>query len=83
MWTHVLLNYQEPNDPINVYYGGIEASITKGFTAYPFSAGDGRIVLGRRYTGNDEEYASVQVDELTFFNQALTPDQISTLAAEA
>ena len=45
------------------------------------SAGDGRIVVGRYYTTDNQYYASVQVDELIFFNEILTQQEISALAA--
>ena len=43
------------------------------------SAGDGRIVVGRYFTDMDQWYSSVEVDELVFFNRALTVDDIETL----
>ena len=47
-----------------------------------YSSGDGRIVVGRRYTDQNREYASVQVDELIFFNQNITQQEINVLAAD-
>ena len=47
--------------------------------ARSYSAGDGRIVLGRYYTDSDEYYTSAMVDELVFFNQALSNDDINAL----
>ena len=80
-WTHVLLNYIGPNntDGIRVYYNGAEVANDTEKNVSPSSAGDGRIVLGRRYTDKDKDYASVQVDELIFFNQALTNDQVELI----
>ena len=43
------------------------------------SAGDGRIVVGRYYSDRDERYVSVQVDELIFFNAALTNDDVQLI----
>ena len=45
----------------------------------PYSAGDGRIVVGRCYTDDNGEYASVQVDELIFFNQPLSTVEIQAI----
>ena len=45
------------------------------------STGDGRIVIGRRITDRHrvQDYSSVMVDELIFFNFYLTPEEISVL----
>ena len=50
---------------------------TKYARSYP--AGDGRIVVGRAYTDRDLLHASVQVDELTFFNKALSSTEIAAM----
>ena len=42
------------------------------------SVGDGRVVVGRTFI-NYQLHASVEVDELIFFNQALNLDQIRAL----
>ena len=47
--------------------------------AWSLTAGDGRIVVGRRYTSSDEKYASVMVDELVFFDAALTSDDVQSI----
>ena len=36
------------------------------------NVGDGRIIIGRRYTDNDGAYGSIEIDELRFFNRTLT-----------
>ena len=45
---------------------------TKGAT-------DGRIVVGRALTNYIDFYASLQIDELIYFNQALSPEEIEKL----
>ena len=47
--------------------------------AYSHSAGDSRIVVGRIYADRDQRYASVQVDELIYFNAALTSDHVQSI----
>ena len=42
--------------------------------------GDGRIVFGRFYTDVDDRYASVQMDQLLFFNHALTAPEMFKLS---
>ena len=41
--------------------------------------GDGRVVIGRRYVTSNNGYARVEVDELIFFNQALTNEKVGKL----
>ena len=75
-----MLNYIGPNDgeEIRVYYNGQEE--VNGVTADATrSAGDGRIVVGRRYIDEDSQYASMQIDELIFFNKALSTTDIERL----
>ena len=67
-----MLNYIGPDDGqgIRVYFNGTE--VATGLTRdAAHSAGDGRIVVGRYYTDEDKRYASLQIDELIFFNKSL------------
>ena len=57
-----------------MFINGTEVGNDPGKTALSRSAGDGRIVGGRGWTNKDENYASVQVDELIFFNRHLSSD---------
>ena len=81
-WTHIVLNYIGPNDGqgITIYINGTEVGSDTSKSAGPYSAGDGRIVVGRLFTDSDKWYSSVQVDELSFFNCHLSPAEISALA---
>ena len=78
-----MLNYIGPNDGegIRIYYNGTEAASDTTRDGGSYSAGDGRIVVGRYYTDHDgaEDYASVQIDELIFFNHALNNDNVNAL----
>ena len=77
-----MLNYIGPNDGegLRIYYNGMEVtSDTIKSSAGPYSTGDGRIVVGRRLTNLDENYASVQVDELIYFNASLTSDDVQSI----
>ena len=78
-WVHSVLNFIGPNNGqgISVYQDGQHKgnATTKDST----SSSDpsiGRIVIGRLLNGH---YASVQVDELLFFNQTLTESEITML----
>ena len=50
------------------------------FFSHHHNVGDGRIIIGRQYTGNDGIYASIEIDELRFFNRTLTEAQITMLS---
>ena len=92
-WFHILLNYipgnettdvEEPGHEIRVYHDGIlvgsDFSEGVGFAI----GGDGRIVIGQSYlpgTRNTaNSYILVEVDELMFFNQSLTENEITILS---
>ena len=62
---------------------GIEV-VAGTLSSRPLSpTGNGRIVLGKGYTDRDDNYSSVQVDELIFFNSLLKPEEIDMLVEEA
>ena len=63
---------------IQIYQDGKEA-YSGLFDNAEHSPGDGRIVIGRRFTGSDREYISVQVDELLLFNKTLSEEEIRKL----
>ena len=50
-------------------------------TIFTLTLGDGKVVQGRRYTDRNQDYASVEIDELVFFNGNIDMVQIQMLAA--
>ena len=80
-WTHIVMNYLGPTSGqgIRIYYNGNEVASDTTKTTYSYSPGDGRIVVGRRHTDRNQNYASVQVDELIFFNQALSDNEVQLI----
>ena len=80
-WTHFVPNYVGPNngDGIRIFYDGVEvgSDTTKGTNSFP--TGDGRIAVGRRFTNEDRNYPSVQVDDLVFFNRNLSLADIQAI----
>ena len=76
-----MLNYIGPADGqgFTTYKDGVEQGngTSKGGGSYP--PGDGRVVIGRRFTNRDEWYASAEVDELTLWNRALTLQEIQAI----
>ena len=41
--------------------------------------GDGQVVVGRRYVSRSQDYAHVELDELIFFNQVLSNEEVGQL----
>ena len=81
-WTHVVLNYLGPHDGIQMFMDGVEV-VAGTLSSRPLSTtGNGRIVVGKGYTDRDDNYSSVQVDELIFFNSLLKPEEIDMLVEE-
>ena len=80
-WTHFVLNYIAPNrgEGIRIFYNGAEVASGTTKSEGSYSTGDGKIVVGRFDTINDEHYASVYVDELIIFNRSLSSVEISTM----
>ena len=82
-WTHVILNYLGPEEGMGTRtyldgrYSAADSSI--GGEANPI--GDSRLVIGRRFTTRDNDYASAEVDEVLLFNAALTEQEIQILSA--
>ena len=62
-----------------MYSNGQEVATADAIIESWYSSTDGRIVIGRYFTNADEKYASIEVDELVFFNQALTSTEINQL----
>ena len=85
MCTHVVWNYIGPNngEGIRIFYNGAEKSRGEITFGGQYSAGDLRIIVGRFSTAVVLYYASVEMDELIFFNQALTLEEIKALATSA
>ena len=80
-WTHMMMIYNGNGQGkgVTLYYNGAEVKGSTTNGGGSFSAGDGRIVVGRFHTDEDERYSSVELDELIFFNRALSKDEIATM----
>ena len=63
-----------------MYYDGQEVESDTGKdTTRSYIFGDGRTVVGRLYTDQNDSYSSVQVDELMYFNASLTSDDVQSI----
>ena len=80
-WFHLVLNYLGPDrgQGIRIYMNGTEIASDDSpstSTAYISTRGDERVVIGKYYTDRDIYYGDIDVDELLFFNDKLTEEQI-------
>ena len=81
-WTHVVLTYIGPNrgQGIRLFLDGVRKDSDSSLSSYNYTAGDGRVVVGRQYVNIDYYYyASVEIDELIFFNEALLEDEVKEM----
>ena len=85
-WFHVVINFigQDEGDGIRIYHNGMQVAndTTKSFRTceHPLCSPDGRIVVGRQYTRMNRRYCSLQVDDLAFFNEILSQEEIKMLS---
>ena len=82
-WSHLALNYigTYAGQAIRVHLDGVltGSDDTVSKSVHVYSQGEGRVVVGREFTHLDHKYASVTVDELLFFNETLSDQQILDL----
>ena len=76
-----MMNYIGSNEGqgIRVYYDGKEAASETTKITVSYSAGDGRVLVGRAYTDRDVLYVSAQLDELIFFNKTLNTTEMRAI----
>ena len=84
-WVHVLFNFIGTNDGqgIEVYYDGENVGMDTSRRPHGKSNGHRSIIVGASYSADSADYASVKLDELLFFNVALTETQIALLSNES
>ena len=80
-WTHIVINYIGTNDGegLKIYYNVAEAGSDTDKSPGSNSVAVGSIVVGSQVVNLDQEYASVQVYELVFFNRVLTIDELESI----
>ena len=80
-WIHLVLNYIGPNSGqgIQAFKDGVLISQMKSGSSGIQTDGVGRVVVGRRLVSRNQDYAQVEVDELIFFNQALSAEEVRDL----
>lgn len=62
-----------------VYINGTEASSTSNVDSQDPESAPGDLVIGRSTTNGDYSYLSVEVDELSFWDVALTAEQVEDI----
>ena len=80
-WIHLVLNFIGPNggEGIQSFKDGTVRDSHQQGRSGTHTAGDGRVVVGRRYVSTSYGYSKVEVDELIFFNEALLEEEVSDL----
>ena len=80
-WLHLVLNFIGPNigQGVQAFRDGIKRDTHTGGADGVDTTGPGQVVVGRRYINKNQDYAHVEVDELIFFNQVLSTEEISQL----
>ena len=80
-WIHLVLNFIGLNsgEGIQAFRDGALHSNNQIGASGTNTAGDGRVVVGRRYVSRSRDYAQVELDELIFFNEALSNEEVREL----
>ena len=80
-WFHSALVFRQNQPQISVFVDGFEYS---NFDTGYFNNDKARktVVIGRRNTDRDDNYASVTVDELILWNVDLRKETIETLISD-
>ena len=83
-WYHLVFNYVDGNsfsgESITIYHDGVEVGSSTQKTSYNNNAGQAVVVLGRYFVQTlEQDFASVMVDELLFFNKNLSPEEVQIL----
>ena len=76
-WYHLVFNYigrfpVSGLDSVVIYHDGAELGSSTHKTLYNSNAGTGIVVIGKHFVQLEQDFASVMVDELLFFNRYLT-----------
>ena len=80
-WLHLVLNYIGPDmgQGVEAFRDGTLRQASSGGSVSDETMGTGQVVVGRRYINKNEDYSHAEVDELIFFNQALSITEVGQL----
>ena len=82
VWIHVALVYDVTSRQMIGYENGVEvAREDQPPTGEQIYEDDGRFVIGKYYSRyNDDDYASITVDDLMFYDRPLSEDEIRAIS---
>ena len=78
-WVQLVLNFMGPEEGFQVFKDGTISPGQQTKKSFSRLIGDGRLVLGKRFTHRDQYYSSIDVDELVFFNRKFTEQEVTKL----
>ena len=78
-WHHLLSIFRGFDERLQLIYDGVLQDDYYSDVDNPSPPGNGQVVIGRYNTDGDHDYASVELDELVFFNRALKEHEIEAL----
>ena len=73
-WFHVTWVFHGPSEGFTVYHANGEET-DKVLTTRDHQNTSGTVVIGRRLTNSDVHYGSVTIDELMFWDRALSEEE--------
>ena len=82
-WYHLAMILHGPNDGqgISIYHDGILVKRDSTKEQKNYTQSTGTVIIGKRFTDRDEDYGSIMVDELTFWDRQLLPEEINAMVA--
>ena len=80
-WTHVVFTFLGPDNGVKLFLDGALVQMQFDKVTETKSPGDGRLVIGRHLASWNQNYGSVDLDELLLFNANLTEDEVPLLSA--
>ena len=80
-WIHLVLNFIGPNsgEGIQAFKDGAFIGQHQSGADGTHTVGDSRVIVGRKHANVNKFYAHVEVDELIFFNEALSNEEVGQL----
>ena len=82
-WYHLVFNYigesSVGEDSVVIYHNGAEVGRSTNKVSYSTSARQGVVVIGKHRVQSEQDFASVMVDELLFFNRPLSEAEAQIL----
>ena len=80
-WLHLVMNFIGRNNGqgLQAFRDGTLHESQPGGSVGDESTGTGQVVVGRRHINSNRDYGHVEVDELIFFNQTLTTEEVEQL----